>query len=300
MIGMSERTCGWEARVAGSGGRVVVIGVNGPAASRRHRGPMRAHGSAGALARATAGSDAVEVKTTVAPHAQARALALLGLRHGDGVRRRVYFFDTPGLELHSCGLLLRARATAGAPDDSTVKVRPVNPERVARWRGVPGFKVQADVVGSTVVRAASLTAIQPREEIEAAAEGRGPIARLLSREQEQFLGALAPRPIELDRLVPLGPVQARRWDVSHAGLPYRLCAEAWRLPGGRSLLELSIKAEPAAAAAAVAAFSGFLEELGILVDSEPQTKTRAALTSLAAQSRAHARASERPGVVRGE
>ncbi|MCY1005729.1 hypothetical protein OV079_09160 [Nannocystis pusilla] len=238
----------------------------------------------GTMARATAGIEAVEVKQTVAAHAHARALAVLGLQPQEALWRRLFFYDTPALDLHAGGVVLRARSTAGEPDDSTVKIRPVDPIRVERWRGVPGFKLEADIVGTTVIRSASFTSRQGGAEIDAVARGERSIAKLFSQAQEAFLRALAPTPVELAELLPLGPVHVRRWQVRHAGLPHRVCAEAWRMPDGGSLLELSIKADPAAAAAASAGFSGFLAELGIAVREAPEAKTRTALTSLVAAS----------------
>jgi hypothetical protein len=236
------------------------------------------------MARATAGIESIEVKQTVAAHAHARALSVLELRPQEALWRRLFFYDTPGLDLHNCGVVLRARAAKGEPDDSTVKIRPVDPGRVERWRGVPGFKLEADIVGSTVIRSASFTVRQGRDEIDAVARGERAVAKLFSQAQETFLRELAPTPVELSELLSLGPVHARKWHVRHPGLPHRLCAEAWRMPDGRSLLELSIKADPAAAASATAGFAGFLAELGIAVHEAPEPKTRAALTSLVAAS----------------
>ena len=54
-------------------------------------------------------------------------------------------------------------------------------------------------------------------------------------------------------------------------------AEEWRLPDGRDVIEISIKAKPAEAAAAQAALEGFLAELGIAPETRQQTKTRTAL-----------------------
>ncbi|MDC0723114.1 hypothetical protein [Nannocystis bainbridge] len=245
---------------------------------------MQTDAAPGTMARATAGIEAVEIKQTVAATGHARALAVLGLRPQGALWRRLFFYDTPGLELHAGGVVLRARATVGEPDDSTVKIRPVDPARVERWRGTPGFKLEADIVGAAVIRSASLTSRQGRTEIEAVARGERAVAKLFSQAQEAFLGALAPSPVALAELLSLGPVHVRRWQVRHPGLPQRICAEAWRMPDGGSLLELSIKADPAAAASAAAGFSGFLAELGIAVREAPEPKTRTALTSLVAAS----------------
>lgn len=262
----------------------MVIGVAIAGAPPGHGVGMRFDAAPGTMARATAGIEAVEVKQTVAAHAHARALAVLQLRPQEALWRRLFFYDTPGLDLHRCGVVLRARATVGEPDDSTVKIRPVDPSRVERWRGVPGFKLEADIVGTTVIRSASFTVRQGRDEIDAVARGERAVAKLFSQAQEAFLRALAPEPIELSELLSLGPVHARRWQVRHPGLPHRVCAEAWRMPDGGSLLELSIKADPAAAASASAGFSGFLAELGIAVSETPEPKTRTALSSLVAES----------------
>jgi hypothetical protein len=88
---------------------------------------------------------------------------------------------------------------------------------------------------------------------------------------------MAPMEIDFAKLVPLGPVAVMRWKVRHEGLPYELCAEEWRLPDGRDVVELSIKAKPAEAAAAQAALEGFLTELGLEQETRQQTKTRTAL-----------------------
>ena len=43
----------------------------------------------------------------------------------------------------------------------------------------------------------------------------------------------------------LGPVTVTRWKFRHEGLPYELCAEEWRLPDGRDVIEVSLKATEA-------------------------------------------------------
>jgi hypothetical protein len=134
-----------------------------------------------------------------------------------------------------------------------------------------------------VIRSASFTIAQKPKEIAKVGRGSRAIAKLFSGEQEEFLSGMAPVPIDFAKLVPLGPVDVLRWKFQHEGLPYDLYAEMWQLPDGRDVLELSIKAKQAQAAAAQAALDGFLVELGIVKETRQQTKTLTALEYFARQ-----------------
>jgi hypothetical protein len=240
-------------------------------------------GRAGRASKATAGTEAIEVKVTVVERHETMALRKFGLKRNDGERRRIFFYDTPKLTLYKKGVCLRAREMEDECD-STVKIRPVEPKQVAgKWRRKSGFKVEADAVGSKVIRSASFTVGQKPKEIEEVARGERPIAKLFSGEQEDFLKERAPVRVDFAKLVPLGPVATVRWKFRHDGLPYELCAEEWRLPDGRDVIEISIKARQAEAAAAQAALEGFLAELGIDPEVRQQTKTRTALEFFAAR-----------------
>jgi hypothetical protein len=231
-----------------------------------------------------AGTEAIEVKVTVVERDETAALRRFGLARENGERRRIFFYDTRELDLFRKGVCLRAREMEGDECDSTVKIRPVEPARVAgKWRKERGFKVEADAVGPKVVRSASFTIGQKPEEIEEVASGDRPIAKLFSGEQEQFLREMAPVEVDFDELVPLGPVAVLRWKFRNEGIPYELCAEEWRLPDGQDVLEISIKAKRAEAAAAQGALDGFLAELGIDPETRQQTKTRTALEFFAAR-----------------
>jgi len=234
---------------------------------------------AGRAAKATSGTDAIEVKVTIVDRDEAVALRKFGLKRERGDRRRIFFYDTPTLSLFKAGVALRCRGLEGEQCDSTVKIRPVDPKRVGdKWPKQNGFKVEADAVGVKVIRSASYTAAQKLKEIDEVASGDREIAKLFSGEQEEFLREMSPIEIDFAKLVPLGPVAVTRWKVRHEGFPYyELCAEEWRLPDGRDVVELSIKAKPAEAAAAQAALEGFLAELGLAQETRQQTKTRTAL-----------------------
>ena len=237
----------------------------------------------GRAAKATAGTAAVEVKATVVDRDEERALSKLSLERKHGEPRRIFFYDTPKLDLYTKRVALRAREKDGDECDSTVKIRPVEPARIGdRWRKEAGFKIESDIVGPNVIRSASLTVPQGRKEIDEVASGAREICKLFSREQEEFLAAMAPVAVDWGKLVALGPVAALRWKCRHDGFPYyELCVEEWRLPDRRDVIEISIKAKQPEAAAAQAALEGFLAELGIERELREQTKTRTALAYFA-------------------
>ena len=240
---------------------------------------------AGRTGKATAGTEAVEVKVTVIERDEALALRTFGLKRRDGEERTIFFYDTPDLKLYKKGVALRARECSGECE-STVKIRPVDPKRVSdKWKKQSGFKVEADVVGSKVIRSASYTLAQKAGEIDEVASGGRPIEKLFTGEQEEFLSDMAPARVDFTKLVALGPVAATRWKFRHEGLPYDLCLEEWRLPDGRDVVEVSIKARQPEAAAAQAALDGFLAELGIDQETRAQTKTLTALEYFAAKSK---------------
>jgi hypothetical protein len=238
--------------------------------------------TAGRTAKVTEGTESIEVKLTVIDSQEDAVLKKFGLERKDAERRRIYFYDTRKLTLFKKGVVLRARETEGRGCDSTVKIRPVDPAKVAKsWRGKSGFKLEADAVGATVIRSASFSTVQSDKEIEEVASGARTIDKLFAPEQEAFLRALSPVEVDFTKLVALGPIASLRWKFENEGLPYEICAEEWRLPNGTDLLELSIKATREQAAAARAAFEGFVRELGFDVDGGQQTKTRTALEYLA-------------------
>jgi hypothetical protein len=232
----------------------------------------------GRIASATAGVDDVEVKVTVSEKKEAAAEKAFGLHRKQGEQRHIFFFDTFKLDLFNEGVVLRARKVEGGKDDSTVKIRPVDPDKITKkWRGLDGFKIEADGVGGRLIRSASLTVAQRRHEIEEVHQGKRSIAKLFSSEQEAFLSELSQLAFDFAALAALGPVSAVRWKLRHPGLPYEITAENWALPDKRDLLEVSIKVPGAQAAAATAAFSGFLNELGLKSEGGQQTKTRIVL-----------------------
>ncbi|HJS74330.1 MAG TPA: hypothetical protein VJ921_08595 [Vicinamibacteria bacterium] len=230
--------------------------------------------------------DAVEIKVTIRPDQELQALRQLKLDEDSAEVRVIYFYDTVALDLYNAGLALRARLVKGDADDSTVKRRPIEPGKIpARWRDVDGFKLEADAVGRKVVVSASLTSCQKRDEIDEVAEGKRPIEKLFSKNQQRFIEELHPTPVDLATLKVLGPIRVLRWKTSHKKFPYDLCSEEWRLPDGTDLLEVSIKVGPDGAEESGPLFATHLSEMGLDPGGAQETKTRTALEFFAHQKR---------------
>jgi hypothetical protein len=229
-------------------------------------------------ARAHTQLDAVEIKVTVRPDQELKALRALELNEDSAEVRVVYFYDTTRLDLYKAGVALRARLVKGDDDDSTVKFRPVEEGKIDKeWKETRGFKLEADSVGERVVVSASLTGRQKRDEIDDVARGKRDIEKLFSGDQRRFLEAFSPKPVKFESLKVLGPIRVLRWKTKHENLAWELGSEEWRLPDGTDLLEVSIKAKPQEAAKARSAFEKHLRELGIDPRGAQETKTRTAL-----------------------
>ncbi len=227
------------------------------------------------------GVQGVEIKVTIRPDQELQGLRALKLDEDSAEIRMIYFYDTAKLELYNAGVALRARLVKGDDDDSTVKIRPVEPGKVPpSWSKREGFKLEADSVGDRVVCSASLTMRQKRDEIEEVAKGKRPIQKLFSTDQKRFLSEFFPHAVAFEALKPLGPIRVLRWKTKHKGFPYELASEEWRLPNGEDLLEVSIKVKPGEATAARQAFDNHLRELGLDPAGAQETKTRTALEYL--------------------
>jgi hypothetical protein len=232
----------------------------------------------------TAATRAVEIKVTITAEQEMKAVRLFDLDRSTAESREIYFFDTPWLACFRRNVVLRARMIRNGPDDSTVKIRPVDPDRIAPpWKRLKGFKLEADVAGARVVRSASLTVPQQRGEIGAVAAGERALRKLFSPDQERFLEANALARVPFGSLRVLGPVAVLRWKSRHEALPGELTAEEWRLPDGTDLLELSIKVDHEHALQSRDAFVAFLGRSGLDCTGAQEAKTRIALEFFARQ-----------------
>jgi hypothetical protein len=242
----------------------------------------------GRYARLMEGAEAIEIKATIPPKQVAGALAHYKLTASNDEQRFIYFFDTPKLELLAAGIIARARRVVGDEHDSTIKFRPVNPEKVGkRWRKFRDFKIEADASEKGIVKSASLTMPVAKGLIKRVVAGDKGIATLFTEEQEAFLAEMSGgRTPEFARLAVLGPLEAQRWDFEDPACPWPITGELWRRADGATLMEVSVKAPAVQAAAVMAGFMAFLAEVGAERDVAQQAKTHWALDYYASRLRA--------------
>ena len=127
---------------------------------------------------------AVEVKTTARIEDEDLALGLLKQSGEDPEARTVFFSDTPALSCSMPGWCSgRARSKADV-DDTTVKLRPVDPARISiDWMKTEGFEVEMDRVGDKEVISAKLSVEQQQGEIDDAVSGKRPLQKLFSTDR---------------------------------------------------------------------------------------------------------------------
>jgi hypothetical protein len=227
---------------------------------------------------AMAAMDAVEIKCAIRPDQELLAERAMEVDEDSADVRLVYFYDTPDLDLFKAGVVLRARLVKGDADDSTVKIRPVEPASIAKdWQRSQGFKLEADWVGDRVVCSVSLTDRQRRDEIDEVAKGKRAIGKLFSSDQERFPREFHKGPVGFGKLRVMGPIRVLRWKPKHRTFPHELTLEEWRLPNGEDLVEASIKAPPNEALEARREFDTHLWNLCHDPGGAQDTKTRTAL-----------------------
>ncbi len=225
------------------------------------------------------GSDSIELKLTVPDEDRRSTVVALGMDPLDAYLRQVFFFDTPDLALDRAGLVTRARRSQGKPDDSVVKLRPLDPAGLPEdVRAADDFGVELDAMPGGFVCSGSFKGkLKKAGHVMEAVEGRRPLGDLFSEQQRAFWLEHAPAGIELDELTVLGPVMVLKLKYKPEGLGRKLVTELWLYPDGERILELSTKCEPAEAFDVAARTRSYLSDRGVNLSGEQQTKTRTAL-----------------------
>ena len=230
-----------------------------------------------------ASSDSVELKVTVPEHEQRSTVAALGLDPLEAQIRQVFFFDTPDLALNKSGVAVRARRIQGKTGDTVVKLRPVVPDELPDdLRSSGSVSVEVDAVPGGYVCSASMKRKVENAQVRDAVTGTRPARKLFSKEQRAFLAAHAPESVGLDELSILGPIFVLKLNVVPPALARKLVAELWLYPDESRILELSTKCLPGEAFQAGVETRAYLENLGLDLSGDQQTKTKTALEFFAA------------------
>jgi hypothetical protein len=219
----------------------------------------------------------VELKMNV-PADQRMALSGLHLDAMQGRLREVLFFDTPDLTLFRHGVVVRARRTQGAEDDTVVKLRPAAPEALSpAVRASKNLKLEMDVTRGAYVVSASLKGSRRTGAVRDAVSGGRPLERLFTKEQRSFFAEHAPAGVDWGGLVPLGPVLVVVLKFVPEGLPRRSTIELWHYPGQVPLVELSTKATPQNVLQVFAEGMRVVRAHGLTASGAQEPKTRRAL-----------------------
>lgn len=223
-------------------------------------------------------ADSVELKLTVLDTEQRPVVGAHGLDVLDGELRQVVFFDTPDLRLSRGGVVVRARRVVKG-GDSVIKLRPVVPASLPRkLRRTDGFKIEVDVMPGTFVCSGSLRASADNADIRKVIAGKRAIRKLFSPEQRDLYAEHAPKGLELDSLLPFGPVNVAKLQFPAKNLAgRRAVAELWFYPDGSRVLELSTKCAHDEAFDVLAETRAALLKRGITPNGAQETKTRKAL-----------------------
>jgi hypothetical protein len=226
----------------------------------------------------TRSADSVELKLTVSEEHRYSTLAALGIDPLEAYIRQIFFFDTADLALDKAGVVARARRSQGRPDDSVVKLRPVEPSALeAHQRKSKDFVVEVDAMPGGYVCSASYKGTLSKPRVKGAVAGEVPLRKLFSKPQREFFQANAPEGIELDDLLVLGPVTVFKLKTAVKALRQKLAVEMWNYPDGTRILELSTKCAPVEAFQVAAETRAFLSGAGVELGDAQQTKTRTAL-----------------------
>jgi hypothetical protein len=166
---------------------------------------------------------------------------------GAGVERvrDVYYLDTQDLTLRRHGVLARVRG-GQRPNDSVVKLRPIDPDTVpSALRRRDDFTVEVDVTPDSFICSGALKRRLGRHAVERAVEGRRGLQSLFSEQQLALIDTRLSGRVAVDDLEALGPVRVRRTRPRPGGPgPGRgLELQEWTYPDETRLLEISAKCD---------------------------------------------------------
>lgn len=215
-----------------------------------------------------------EVKLLLSP-TQVRA-AIPALRAHGETHGRVYFYDMPGLDLLSKGVVLRLRD--GAEFDITVKLRPPSGETfIDPTGGREDYKCEVDVNDGVEAQSFSVQ----KEYADAKVPETGPeLFQMLSAGQKKLLEE-SRVPIDWKRVKRIAEIRSTSWKADAKPRLSKLSLELWEWPGG-SILEVSTKVAPDAGRSTYSDLRLLAKKRGLALGSDQRSKTAIALQEIAA------------------
>ena len=215
-----------------------------------------------------------EVKLLLSPtqvQAAIPALRAHGETHG-----RVYFYDTPGLDLLSKGVVLRLRD--GAEFDITVKLRPLSRETfVDPSGGREDYKCEVDVNDGVEAQSFSVQ----KEYVDAKVPKTGPeLFQLLSAGQKKLLEE-SKVPIDWNRVKRVAEIRSTSWKTDAKPRLGKLSVELWEWAGG-SIFEVSAKVAPDAGRSTYSDLRLLAKKRGLALSGDQRSKTAIALQEITA------------------
>ncbi len=202
--------------------------------------------------------------------------AILAFQAHKETHGRIYFFDTPALDLLSRGVILRLRE--GAKSDLTAKLRPASGDNLIDVSsGRQGFKCEVDVNDGIENRSYSVT-----EKYPAATEPKTgeELFQLLSEQQKKLLQDSRVQ-IDWKRVRPLAEIQSTSWKIRAKPPLAEMSLELWKWTSG-SILEVSTRAAAGDGPATYAALRDLAKSNGLALNTSQQSKTSVALTKITA------------------
>jgi hypothetical protein len=215
-----------------------------------------------------------EVKLLLSPpQVQSAITALKARRETYG---RVYFYDTPALDLLSKGVILRFRDRAEV--DLTAKFRPLPGDKFVDPSGVrDDYKCEVDF--NDGVETESFAVVNKYLTAKAPVTGEA-ISQRLSEGQKRLLRD-AKVQIDWKRVKRIAEIQSTSW-TSRAKPPLgKLSVELWEWPGG-SVLEVSTRAAPDGPLATFVELRDLANKKGLALDTNQRSKTAIALGQITA------------------
>ena len=207
----------------------------------------------------------VELKLLLLPKDTRSVIAALNLNKEQS--GRVYFFDTPTLDLLSQGVILRLRR--GAANDLTVKLRPREGKRFSDpSEGREDFKCEVDQNATEINTSYSIGSQYSAASLPET--GKDTVS-LLSVGQKKLLEE-AQVSIEWQRVKRIADIQTTDWQTDARPQFKKLTMELWP-SSACSILELSTKVEAHAGPSAYAELKRLVNAKGFPLNTSQQPKT---------------------------